>query len=450
MVIMVECAYPPCKNKFEPVAQGTAREKKYCSSTCRIQHNRDKLSDELKNKREIVECARDGCTNTFEKVGRKKYCSRVCERQQSNAVRNIHNVANPSKPPTPDEQVKLQELAKIERKVRDDVGRTRILAEMLDESVAKVNAKDIKPYKVKRKPSRDPETMVVLRSDLHPGIVTPSYDLDVFHRRMELYIEKIVLIRDIISQTIPLEKIVVINLGDMVSGQGIFANQAWKSQTHVLNQIYHECAPDIIAQDMTLCEYFPVVEEEYIPGNHGRTGKEHPDEVNFDNILSWDIFRRFEFVDQVKVDYTWGHFKFIDIYGWRFLATHGDLVRSWMNIPFYGLVNKGMRWKGSMSPSRKDVQKAIMQTVRDSSLSAEEKVSAIQHITSTWHYMVHGHFHVPFNFPWNDFEIIGNGTLVSDDDFGLEQLGMASTPAQQVFGVHPEHGVTWRYTLNLE
>lgn len=330
-------------------------------------------------------------------------------------------------PLTPDEAIKKRELKSLEKRIRDDVGRTRILCDLLDESVERVNATDIKPYRPpKRKIKRDPETMVVLRADFHPGLLTPSYNLDTFHKRMELLTEKIILVHDIINQTIPIEKIVLMNLGDLVSGQGIFPNQAWKSQVNVLKQIYHEAVPDIISQNLALLEYSPVVEDHYIPGNHGRTGKEFPDEVNFDNVLAQDVWRRFEFIDQMDVQPEWGKFKFVDIYGWRFLMMHGNLIRSWLGIPFYGLVTKGMKWQGSMPQG-------------------------------PWQYLVHGHFHVPFSFPWNiiekgrsrGFHIFSTGSLVSDDDFALEQLGMASAPSQVVLGVHPEHGVTWRYELDL-
>jgi hypothetical protein len=320
---------------------------------------------------------------------------------------------------TPDEVVKDKELASIEKKVRDDVGRTRILAELLDDAVKAVDPKDVPHYKKPAAVSkRDKETMVVLVSDLHPGLITPSYNLDVFHKRWALLVEKIILIHDIITQTIPIEKIVFIKLGDLVSGQGIFPGQAWKSQVHVLKQIYHEVSPELIGLNLTMLEYFKEVEDHYIPGNHGSTGKDFHREVNFDNIVAQDIWRRFEFVDRVNVDIEWDWYKMVDIYKWRFMCIHGNQIRSWLNIPFYGLVNKGMRWQGSIPEA-------------------------------PWHYMVHGHWHTAFEFPWNNFWIIGNGSLVSGDDFALRELGMASFPAQQVFGVHPKRGITWRYTLNL-
>lgn len=40
-------------------------------------------------------------------------------------------------------------------------------------------------------------------------------------------------------------------------------------------------------------------------------------------------------------------------------------------------------------------------------------------------------------------------TLVSDDEWALKKLGISSNPSQNIFGVHPEQGMTWRCPLNV-
>ncbi len=88
---------------------------------------------------------------------------------------------------------------------------------------------------------------------------------------------------------------------------------------------------------------------------------------------------------------------------------HGHQIRTWLNIPFYGMIQKGMRWQGS--------------------------------IKGKWDYMSVGHFHTPLNFVWNNFEVIGNGTMVSDDDYPQRELGLSSEEVQIIFMVHPRKGV---------
>ncbi len=40
-------------------------------------------------------------------------------------------------------------------------------------------------------------------------------------------------------------------------------------------------------------------------------------------------------------------------------------------------------------------------------------------------------------------------TLVSNDEWALKKLGISSHPSQNIFGVHRERGMTWRYPLDV-
>jgi hypothetical protein len=184
-----------------------------------------------------------------------------------------------------------------------------------------------------------------------------------------------------------------------------------------MEQIYLYAAPFMIKLIKTLATLVPEVVVHWVRGNHGRSGKDFPQEVNFDLLLGMDIKRRFETHPRIKINVYWDFAALIEVDGWLFFLTHGDVVKSWNCIPFYGLVNKGMRWQGS--------------------------------INFNWDFLAHGHFHTAFHFAWNNFTIIGNGCYPTGDDFALQQLGMASLPVQQVFGIHPEHGLTWNYWLSL-
>jgi hypothetical protein len=50
---------------------------------------------------------------------------------------------------------------------------------------------------------------------------------------------------------------------------------------------------------------------------------------------------------------------------------------------------------------------------------------------------------------WNNKRILLNGTFVTDDEFALEELKMASSNKQKFFGVHPKHGITWQYDISV-
>lgn len=399
------CGYKHCKTTFP--YKHSVPGKKYCSTSCKERACRryQKLPTEP---RPCVVCGKIFTPEHPRYVACPGSCRRI---RATSMYRGSHDPGDPS------EELRRREQLELERKIRQEAGRTQILCELMRQYMDRFPASAIKSHTVRTRSKRSGESMVVMRSDLHPGLITPSYNSYVFHRRMELLTELVVRIKDIISETIPIQELVIFDLGDMISGQGIFDGQAWQSDRHVLEQIYVEAAPAIVAQNLTWLEHFPRVREYSVPGNHGRTGQEHPEAVNWDNVLAQEVAARMEKVKNYEINIEWGWWQVAEVQGWRFLLVHGHQIRSWLNIPFYGLTQKGMRWQGSL-PER-------------------------------WDYLCHGHFHVPFMFPWNNFVIVGNGSLVSDDEFALRQLGMSSRPAQQVFGVHPEHGITWHYTLHL-
>ena len=94
--------------------------------------------------------------------------------------------------------------------------------------------------------------------------------------------------------------------------------------------------------------------------------------------------------------------------GWKFLLEHGDTVRAWMGIPYYGLERERAR-----EATRR------MNTDR------------------TFHYEVMGHWHLPGLVAGN---IIVNGSLSGTSEYD-HAAGRHSPPAQVAFLVSPKHGL---------
>ena len=119
-------------------------------------------------------------------------------------------------------------------------------------------------------------------------------------------------------------------------------------------------------------------------------------------------------------------FRYVDILGWRFVFSHGDETRSWMQIPFYGL--------------RRDF--AAKQAINVYVHSGGDLTSAVQPVN----YKVVGHFHTGGIIPDNLGDIIMNGTLKGIDEFSFAK-GYVYRPFQFLFGVHREHGLTFNYRM---
>ena len=61
-----------------------------------------------------------------------------------------------------------------------------------------------------------------------------------------------------------------------------------------------------------------------------------------------------------------------------------------------------------------------------------------------------GHFHNHMEIETPRGKILVNGSFVGGDVHSLHQLKTKSRPTQTILGVHPVHGVTWKYTLDMD
>ena len=276
-----------------------------------------------------------------------------------------------------------------------------------------------KPKKlVKQKLSDDHEEVVILNlGDAHFGRYTPD--------RME---EKVGELYKTVSKVVAIHrsaykiKTLVINMiGDMVDGEGIYSSQSHEQKFYLMEQMYSYGSPMICNLLNQLSDEFEEIVINTVPGNHGRSGTSRSNnpnvKLNYDTIFYEQLKAMTASNPRIKWNITWDWYQVVDIMGWSFMLHHGDKIRSWMNIPFYGIINKGMRWKGSLP---------------------EE-----------WDYMFMGHFHTTHELKWNDFRIYGGGTWLDNDKFALGELGMDSATEQTMFGLTKKRGITWKYNIDL-
>ena len=123
------------------------------------------------------------------------------------------------------------------------------------------------------------------------------------------------------------------------------------------------------------------------------------------NIISEATLRNHKNVSVVTapgIKYT------ADIAGWKFLIEHGDTIKSWMGIPYYGIE----RARAKEATKRMNTDKSF-------------------------HYQIVGHWHVP---AWLSGNIFINGSLSGTNEFD-HGCGRHAAPAQIAFLVHPKHGV---------
>lgn len=173
----------------------------------------------------------------------------------------------------------------------------------------------------------------------------------------------------------------------------------------------------VIAQGIAiLARHFDVIEINGIVGNESRMTVKKESRFRYDN----QDFMMYQIISLYLAEYMKaGRVKFsiplspevvVIKEGWKFLLTHGDTIKSWAGIPYYGI-------------NRQD---ATQQKLR-------RKFAG-------YDFWELAHFHTPTMLEW---KLMVNGALVGADGYAKNTLHLFSEPSQLTFGLHPKYGITW-------
>ncbi len=214
------------------------------------------------------------------------------------------------------------------------------------------------------------------------------------------------------------DKLIITLLGDIIDNAILRNNQMASIELQITDQIMDvvEILTDYI---INLSKYFKEIRCFAVYGNHGRITQEkrgaHPKD-NFDRIVYWGIKERLRGLENISLEFTEAQHMLIDVDGWKFWLEHGDTVRSWVGIPFYG--------------SKRE--KSNIGEILD---IFSEKAD----------YMLMGHFHTDAEFN----NIFMNGSFVGGDIFSIGKLRRMSIPSQTIMGINTKHGVVWKRRISL-
>jgi hypothetical protein len=262
------------------------------------------------------------------------------------------------------------------------------------------------------------ETAVLAVSDLHYGKRTPTFNPEIFKKRLEALGRKLVRIRELLD-AYAFDELVICLLGDANDGTDIFPTQPhYQAITDVQVQA-HELAEHLASFIEGQLPVWGAVRVEATPGNHGRTGTRAAE------AASWDIvaynYLALRLRDKVQVNYNRDADPFVrkvKVRGHDFLLTHGHDIQSYANIPWYGIMLRCMRWStGNLAPI--DV-------------------------------VLTGHFHSLGVWRINKLHLFLTGTMVTDDEWSRRRFGWEPIPAWWIFGVSDKHPVTWQFALWLD
>ncbi|MBO5178942.1 MAG: hypothetical protein J6B87_01155 [Clostridia bacterium] len=342
----------------------------------------------------------------------------------------------PPKPKTFEERIEDQKSAIVtrEEKKRDKALLTKVAVTdmIIDATVNALKARplrEIKPFEVNLNRTYSEETIVLMISDIQAGTYISSeasgglneYNWNILEKQFDqLYIglEEIVTRHKMVA---PIKSLHVHLIGDIVEGYDIF-----KGQTR---QIDREITEQAIGVKDLLCDFlqkalhlFDKIHVVAVPGNHGRIGTkgENLHYVSWDYIVyKWmeSELKNFENITW-QISKSW--WQIDTIYGYNFLMFHGDDIKSWQGIPYYGIDR-----------------------------AAKNYHELLELLGLKYNYLEIGHFHVPSELSGVTTEKFVNGCWPGGSLYSMKGLVTANYPVQKLFAVHPTQGVTYRYPIKL-
>lgn len=215
------------------------------------------------------------------------------------------------------------------------------------------------------------------------------------------------------------EELYIACLGDNIENAYMMENQQSRISFGICEQVIKmsELLVDMI---VALSKFFPIIKIfAVVGGNHGRMGKKKNDASptdNFEYLIYHFVKQRLSNMKDIYFEFTKAKHMIVEINEHKFWLEHGDTVRSWMGVPFYGI---------------------------------KRELSNINAMLGKFHehadYLLAGHFHTKANFE----DIFMNGSFVGGDAYSIGDLRRMDLPYQKLLGVSKKHGVVWQRDLCL-
>jgi predicted phosphodiesterase len=249
-----------------------------------------------------------------------------------------------------------------------------------------------------------------------------TYNFSVACARAERYVNTVLEITQKTLTGYRFPNLWILRYGDHSSGEIHNAVARSEFQNQFKNAFAIGQVHALMVRDLS--PYFENVFVVCLSGNHGRRTQkkdyQNPHD-NWDYAINQTACLLNQDIKNVKylIPNAWS--TVVNIQNHNFAIEHGDDIKSWNSIPYYGLERK---------------------TRRLMALNATQNLKV--------DYFVYGHFHQPSSLgQLADTETLINGSWKATDPYTFGSLSGFTEPSQWLHGVHPEHGITWRFKIKL-
>ena len=330
-----------------------------------------------------------------------------------------------------DELVKRVEAKQAARNRRQD-GITQLILEKVEAALSKVKPDTLKIVQeppAKKIPEATHELIWAEISDVQLGTKVELEAMGgINEHNWAIWLAKLARWEETITQTIRerrkavnVDGVVLALLGDIVEGHNIFKGQVYELDYDVYKQVIHG-ASDFAQAFARLAATFPDLQFTLygVGGNHGRVGSygEAPYRCNWDLVLYHLIELRLKALNlsNVTCHFPEAWFQLVETWGWTHLLVHGDDIKGWGGLPFYGL-------QRAVGKYQQVLQKPV-------------------------NYLHIGHFHAEAGISSSLGDMIVNGNWIGANAFS-KQIVEANTPVQLVHGISEANGIEWTKKIYL-
>ena len=286
------------------------------------------------------------------------------------------------------------------------------------------------PQKIKTKqPGQKIEHLVLHLSDGHVDHMIEKEstggieedNVDIATARAETLIEEVINWTNNLSNH-KFVKLWILAYGDHVNGE--IHNAVEVSQWRNAFKSAEGCGKLHALMFRDLAAVFDDIHVIYLPGNHGRRSKrkdyERP-QNNWDYLVARIAKLSCASHPNVHFHIPNSFSLAVNINGHGFYLAHGDDIKAWNGIPFYGIQRKTQRLTALSSVTKQDLK-----------------------------YFCLGHFHQASTLSNLSGEVLINGAWLATDPYIYEAHSGYTEPCQLLHGVHKKRGISWRIKIYMK
>lgn len=249
-----------------------------------------------------------------------------------------------------------------------------------------------------------------------------EYNFDIFTQRFHYYLDRIVRITNLHRKSFPINKLHVFGLGDYLEGEDIYFGQSARIESNIIKQFFD--TTDLMARGFSeLSRHYDTIYVTWLTGNHGRVFKKGQEKwyVNWEYVMGRYLQMMLRDHKNIILDVPMSWWTIKEVLNWKFYLTHGDELIRYMGVPWYSF-------------ERMDNRTAKL----------------MQALGEMYHYMIIGHHHEALEWDAAVGERICNGSFNMGNPLALKKLKLMTRPTQKIFGVHKDHGISFRYNVRLD